>query len=447
MRIYSNGLSYTPSKQPNTSLLSTESPEQKFRGFLNLAVIILVVLNLRNILLNFQRYGNKLASGEYKLIGTNGLPVLGTLFLYVGVQFFIERLLFTGRISRTVCRGLTTGNVLWALSFHTYLCHHIDLLPIPGLFLTAYLMVIVLKIISYYQINAEVLDLAARLRQFKTNENYRDLLAPHEVDNENLALIAKHKDNVLELLSLRHLAYFVAAPTLCYQLSYPRNASIRSGWIAKRFIELLVILALQFVLWVQYYQPALDKLVAMIQTGTSTYMDLFQQLLEMSIPTILIWIGGFYAFFQVWLNILAEALRFADRRFYEDWWNCKNLIEYWKLWNLPVHNWFVRHMYNPLLRRGISKLTANLLVFLVSAVAHEYLVSVPLGVASYYAFLAMILQSPMIYLEWQFNRFFKLENSELGNVSFWVSYCIIGQPICVCIYYYLYVNKGAHSLP
>lgn len=206
------------------------------------------------------------------------------------------------------------------------ICQKIDLLPIPGLFLTAYLMVIVLKIISYYQINAEIYEMTVKMQQFKTNDNYRELLAPHEIDNGNLKLIAENKNDLLKLLSFKHLLYFVAAPTLCYQLTYPRNASIRLGWIAKRFAELFVILALQFVLWAQYYQPALDKLVGMINAGQSTYLELFQQLLEMSIPTILIWVGGFYAFFQVWLNILAEALRFADRRFYEDWWNCKNLI-------------------------------------------------------------------------------------------------------------------------
>lgn len=161
----------------------------------------------------------------------------------------------------------------------------------------------------------------------------------------------------------------------------------------------------------------------------------------MSVPTILMWLGGFYMFFQVWLNILAEMLRFADRRFYDDWWNCKNLMQYWQLWNLPVHYWFIRHVYNPLLKKGFSKQVANLTVFLISAVAHEYLVSVPLGVKSYYAFLAMLLQSPMIWFEMKFNKVLKLNESQLGNVSFWISYCILGQPICVSIYYYLYVTK------
>lgn len=63
-----------------------------------------------------------------------------------------------------------------------------------------------------------------------------------------------------------------------------------------------------------------------------------------------------------------------QKLYIKDWWNCKNLDEYWRLWNLPVHFWFIRHVYNPLLKRGVSKSNAMLLVFFISAVAHEYLV-------------------------------------------------------------------------
>jgi diacylglycerol O-acyltransferase-1 len=80
---------------------------------------------------------------------------------------------------------------------------------------------------------------------------------------------------------------------------------------------------------------------------------------------------------------MGELTCFADRQFYKvnyvskylkEWWNCRDLDEYWRLWNLPVHHWFVRHMYNPLLKRGVSKTKAMLVIFFVSAVAHEYIV-------------------------------------------------------------------------
>jgi len=114
-----------------------------------------------------------------------------------------------------------------------------------------------------------------------------------------------------------------------------------------------------------------------------------------------------------------------------DWWNCRSLEEYWKTWNL----------YNPLLKKGYSKNAAMISVFLISALAHEFLVCVPLHLISFYAFLAMLLQAPTIYFEKKFQKLLRLQNSELGNASFWLSFCIMGQPIVVFIYYSLYMAK------
>lgn len=47
-----------------------------------------------------------------------------------------------------------------------------------------------------------------------------------------------------------------------------------------------------------------------------------------------------------------------------------------RYWNLPVHNFVVRHVYFPVLRAGYGKMTANVAVFAVSAFFHELLISV-----------------------------------------------------------------------
>ena len=44
------------------------------------------------------------------------------------------------------------------------------------------------------------------------------------------------------------------------------------------------------------------------------------------------------------LNIVAELLRFADRNFYQDWWNAQDVGTFWRLWNMPVHKWAVRYV-------------------------------------------------------------------------------------------------------
>ena len=53
--------------------------------------------------------------------------------------------------------------------------------------------------------------------------------------------------------------------------------------------------------------------------------------------------------------IIFCACRFGDREFYKDWWNASTVGEYWRLWNMPVHKWLLRHIYYPALRKGLSR--------------------------------------------------------------------------------------------
>ena len=111
----------------------------------------------------------------------------------------------------------------------------------------------------------------------------------------------------------------------------------------------------------------------------------------------MIWLTFFYLLFHSFLNTLGEILGFADRNFYSDWWNAEDLFDFWKLWNLPVHRWAVRHLFKPLLYHGYSKITVSVAVFLVSALLHEYLVSVPLRMFRLYSFMGMLSQVSIIF--------------------------------------------------
>jgi diacylglycerol O-acyltransferase 1 len=72
-----------------------------------------------------------------------------------------------------------------------------------------------------------------------------------------LEIIVKNRRDWQLLITRRRMAYFLIAPTLCYQLEYPKSPSIRVPWLLKRIVELVVILALLLVLWVQYMEPEL----------------------------------------------------------------------------------------------------------------------------------------------------------------------------------------------
>eukprot|EP00957_Ditylum_brightwellii_P058851 4462107-Ditylum_brightwellii.AAC.1 len=129
---------------------------------------------------------------------------------------------------------------------------------------------------------------------------------------------------------------------------------------------------------------------------------------------------------------MPEILRFGDRVFYRDWWNASEVASYWRLWNTPVHYWLVRHVYFPCLRNGMSKSMSNFIVFFISAVMHEVLVSVPFHMIGYWSFLGMMGQIPLVAITKYIDK--KIPGSSIGNAMFWLSFCIVGQPMAILLY-------------
>jgi len=129
--------------------------------------------------------------------------------------------------------------------------------------------------------------------------------------------------------------------------------------------------------------------------------------------------------------------------FYRDWWNASEVSAYWRLWNMPVHYWLVRHVYFPSVRVGLSKTAATFVVFLFSAVLHEVLISVPCHMIRIHSFLAMMGQLPLIFLTKMIDR--RFPGSSIGNVIFWISFCFVGQPMAMLLYTIDYWEAHHHQ--
>ena len=115
--------------------------------------------------------------------------------------------------------------------------------------------------------------------------------------------------------------------------------------------------------------------------------------------------------------------------------------------------WCSRHLYKPLLQNGFSKQFASSTVFFLSAILHEYLLSVPLkmfkvrfsGLITFcsfifqpWAFLGMFGQIPLIILSRKAEKMF---GSQLGNLVMWAS-LILGHPLAIMMYYHDYVIEN-----
>ena len=131
-------------------------------------------------------------------------------------------------------------------------------------------------------------------------------------------------------------------------------------------------------------------------TETFEIFAFTERLLKVSLPSMCIWLLGFYLTFHLELNILSEIFQFGDRNFYEDWWNSKTLGEYWRLWNRPVHLYLKRHIYIPLKAKNVLPMVSMIVVFFLSAVEHEYLIGGACHILTYWSFLGMFSQVPIV---------------------------------------------------
>jgi diacylglycerol O-acyltransferase-1 len=132
----------------------------------------------------------------------------------------------------------------------------------------------------------------------------------------------KANPEVSYYVSLKSLAYFMVAPTLCYQPSYPRSACIRKGWVARQFAKLVIFTGFMGFIIEQYINPIVRNSKHPLK-GDLLYA--IERVLKLSVPNLYVWLCMFYCFFHLWLNILAELLCFGDREFYKDWWNAKSV--------------------------------------------------------------------------------------------------------------------------
>ena len=159
--------------------------------------------------------------------------------------------------------------------------------------------------------------------------------------------------------------------------------------------------------------------------------------LALSIVFNISWLAIFYLVFVSFLQLMSELTGCEDRVFFQSWWNAVNLEEFWRLWNLPVHRWCVKHIYRPLVKAGWSKLHAMVVVFLLSAAAHEFIISTMVRVLGHFAFIAFLGQSVLCKLSCWFTQ---RCGPRAGNILVWII-LVLGNTAGVVIYY----KQARHS--
>ncbi|KAK3065328.1 hypothetical protein LTS18_001079 [Coniosporium uncinatum] len=447
------------SKLQPSCLTRGVEPVPNFVGFRNLMVLMLFVSNLRLMIENFKKYGVLICLQCHDF---RRQDIVYGLVLYLLVPFHLfaayvielaaaqQAKSALGRMKKfqdhqdaakeqrsqlhsfrstwrmiALAHGVNaTLNLIIATTVVYYYIHH----PGIGTICELHAVIVWLKVCSY---------------AFTNRDLRHALLSPSSSSSiPEIYNSCPYPSNI----TIGNLTYFWWAPTLIYQPVYPRTSSIRWPFVFKRLAETAGLIVVIWFASAQYAAPLLQN--SLDNVSKLQWVSILERVMKLSTISLFCWLAGFYALFHSFLNALAEIMRFGDREFYGDWWNAPSLRLYWTLWNKPVYQFMRRHVHAPLVGRGVPPKISQVLVFVFSGFLHELLVGVPTHNILGIAFIGMFIQVPLIAITDTLNRWLGRNGQVAGNVIFWISFCLLGQPFAALMYFFAWQAKyGSAQMP
>ncbi|CAI6333122.1 unnamed protein product [Periconia digitata] len=431
------------------------SDYRDFRGFFVLFWIGLAIMVITTMLRNLKENGYPLFIRQWELFTEkvwelaicDGAMVASTA-VSLGLHKAINQKYF--RWSGVGMAIQSLYQALWLLFWVTYPFIR-DWSWTAQVFFTLHLLAIFMKMHSYAFYNGHLSETLRRLNDLDNPNNaskeeaYRYPHARthlHEIpqspshekteDSEKVKLAQLRDDLAYELASpLGRVSYpenltvynyvdYVFCPTLCYELEYPRTASVRYMEVLYKTLAVFGCIFLLTVSTEEFILPVLDE-SAIRLNQTNSILDfiliLSETIGQLLFPFMLAFLLVFLVIFEYILGAFAEITRFADRQFYADWWNSCDWLEFSREWNKPVHHFFRRHVYSAS-RGHMSRPLATTITFFISALAHELVMGCITRKFRGYGFIAMMLQMPIVMVQrskWVRGR------TLLNNVLFWCS--------------------------
>ncbi|KAG8870642.1 hypothetical protein FRC20_011520 [Serendipita sp. 405] len=236
----------------------------------------------------------------------------------------------------------------------------------------------------------------------------------HELSELEAELTSSHKNKTRWPANLTWANYvdYQFLPTLVYEIEYPRTDRIRPLYVLEKTVATFGTFFLLYQYTEHYIMPFVPA------PGQTTGQSFVHNLVDLALPFMICYLILFYLIFECICNGFAELSCFADREFYNDWWNSTSFDQYARKWNKPVHAFLLKHVYTSTLSyKAVGKGGAAFLTFLLSACVHELVMAVVTKKIRPYLFVLQMSQIPLIAL----GRVpFIKRNKILGNTVFWV---------------------------
>ncbi|KAJ8121192.1 hypothetical protein ONZ43_g2295 [Nemania bipapillata] len=227
---------------------------------------------------------------------------------------------------------------------------------------------------------------------------------------------------------------YIFLPTVVYELQYPRSDSINALYVAEKAAATFGVIFVMIMVSQTFIYPVVMRTVAMKEMGYTTaqrFAEFPWLLSDLVFPFMMEYLLAWYLIWETVLNIIAELTFFADRSFYDAWWNSVSWDQFARDWNRPVHNFLLRHVYHSSISSmRVNKHTATLITFFLSACVHELLMWCIFKKLRGYLLAMQMCQLPLVRLSR--TRWLR-DKKVLGNAIFWTG--ILTGPSLLCSLY------------
>ncbi|GKZ53390.1 hypothetical protein AnigIFM49718_005980 [Aspergillus niger] len=456
---------YTIDYVPRVSHFDPRSEYRDFRGFYTLFWIALFIMVVTTMLRNIKDTGYPLRIRVWSLLSENvwsmgfsDVAMVVSSAVVLPLHHLIRK---SGSLLRWGRGGMVVQSIFeagWAILWINW-PFMMRWTWTAQVFFTLHTLTILMKVHSYAFYNGHLSETQRRLASLDkpgkvsmeapipypdASPRRRSVVrrASHHARSESIAEL--REDLATELTSpLGNVTYpqnltvvnyvdFIFCPTLCYELEYPRSKERR--WI-EIGLKTLAIFGCIFLLTLtseEFILPVLTEAniqLHRVSSAADKALILAETISMLLFPFMVTFLLVFLVIFEYVLGAFAELTCFADRHFYSDWWNSCDWLEFSREWNIPVHHFLRRHVYFPSLS-NFSKPVAMFITFLVSAIAHELVMSCITKKLRGYGFLAMMLQLPIVAV--QKSKYVRGKTT-LNNLFFWLS-MIFGLSLMCALY-------------
>eukprot|EP00744_Colponema_vietnamica_P010628 GILI01015002.1.p1 GENE.GILI01015002.1~~GILI01015002.1.p1 ORF type:complete len:607 (+),score=130.50 GILI01015002.1:145-1821(+) len=226
-------------------------------------------------------------------------------------------------------------------------------------------------------------------------------------------------------VEIKRFLYFSFVPTLVYRDEYPRTSHVRLGVFFRSILDTFGCILYTFLVFRQFCVSQFRHTALHPGDLQSFVMSIFHSML----PGTLVLLLGFFGILHSWFNAFAEITRYADRRFYEDWWNSHNFHTYYRKWNMVVHEFLFQYVYLDSIRFSygkVSRFWAMMAVFVISALIHELIIACAMGF--FYPILLLMFGGPGVIFV-----FMSRANSRVYNIWMWTM-LFIGNGLLLVLY-------------